>query len=164
MQSSLILCWKFLCRTGLGSNKPLMLKNGPFPASFNLFSAFFQTNITTFTTKCPSNIRCWESNPRPLDHKSPPMTTRQGSRPKRTSAVTSVSFFQRTKISVTENFTPAQWAILWARAERNVKYYNSIEQPWPDITVTFVVKRMSTVDKKLAVLPMISKYLPTLCR
>ena len=52
---------------------------------YRLFSSF-QTNITNFTTikceKCPSSIRCWDSNPRPLEHKSLPITTRTGLLPK----------------------------------------------------------------------------------
>ena len=56
-------------------------KNEPFPASFCLFSSF-QTNITIFTAnmyeKCPSNIRCWDWNPQPSEHESPPITTRPG--------------------------------------------------------------------------------------
>ena len=36
----------------------------------------FQTNITIFTTnkceKCPSSIRCWDSNPRTLEPESSP--------------------------------------------------------------------------------------------
>ena len=47
---------------------------------FCLFSSF-QTNITIFTTinvkKCPSSIRCWDLNPQPSEHESPPITTRQ---------------------------------------------------------------------------------------
>ena len=49
-----------------------------------LFSSF-QTNITIFTAKkwakCPFSIRCWDSNPRPLEHESPPITTRPGPPP-----------------------------------------------------------------------------------
>ena len=48
-----------------------------------LFCLFlsFQTNITIFTTnKCEkwpfSTLRCWNSNPRPSYHESPPITTR----------------------------------------------------------------------------------------
>ena len=41
-----------------------------------------QTNITIFTSnkceKCPSNIRCWDSNPRPSEHESSHITTRPG--------------------------------------------------------------------------------------
>ena len=47
-----------------------------------VYFPLFNTNITTFTTnkceKCTSSIRCWDSNPRPSEHKSPPITTRPG--------------------------------------------------------------------------------------
>ena len=49
-----------------------------------------------------------------------------------------------------------------AQAERHVRYYNDIEQPWPDLTVSFVIKRASTVDKKLAVLPLISESIESM--
>ena len=58
-------------------------KNGPSSASF----LSFQTNITILTTnkceKCPSSIRCWDLNQHPLEHESPPITTRPGLRPER---------------------------------------------------------------------------------
>ena len=42
----------------------------------------FQTNITIFTTnnreKCPSSIRCWDSNPQPSEPETPTITTRPG--------------------------------------------------------------------------------------
>ena len=67
------------------TNSPTIFKNGPSPASFSFFSSF-QTNITIFTTnkceKCPSSIRGWDSKTRPLEHESPPITTRPGPRPK----------------------------------------------------------------------------------
>ena len=47
---------------------------------FRLFSSF-QTHITILTSKCekcPSSIQCWDSNLRPYEHKSPPITTRPG--------------------------------------------------------------------------------------
>ena len=48
---------------------------------FHLFLPF-QTNITIFTAnkceKCPSSIWCQDSNSRPLEHESPPITTRPG--------------------------------------------------------------------------------------
>ena len=49
---------------------------------FRLFLSL-QTHITNFTTntyvkKCPSSIRCWDSNSWPLEHESPPITTRPG--------------------------------------------------------------------------------------
>ena len=47
---------------------------------FLLFSVFFKQNNTIFTTnqceKCPSNIRRRDSNPRPLEHESSPITTK----------------------------------------------------------------------------------------
>ena len=48
---------------------------------YHLFSSF-QTNFTIFTTnkceKCPSSKWCWDLNPQPLDHESPPITTLPG--------------------------------------------------------------------------------------
>ena len=48
---------------------------------FCLFSSF-QTNITILMTnkceKCPSSIWCLDLNSQPLEHKSPPITTRPG--------------------------------------------------------------------------------------
>ena len=58
-------------------------KKGPIPASFIYFRSF-QANSTIFTTNqcenmsCPSSIRCRDSNPRPLERESPPITTRPG--------------------------------------------------------------------------------------
>ena len=55
------------------------LKKGHPRTLFHLFSSF-QTNITIFTTNkgenYPSNIWRWDSNPQPLKHESPPVTTR----------------------------------------------------------------------------------------
>ena len=45
---------------------------------FNLFVSF-QTIITTNNSaKCPSSILYWDLNPQPLEHESPPITTRPG--------------------------------------------------------------------------------------
>ena len=62
----------FFFKKKMGQPRPLI----------HLFSSF-QTNITNFTTnmyvkKCPSSIRCWDSNSRPLEHEPPPITTRPG--------------------------------------------------------------------------------------
>ena len=63
------LCWEWL-----GNDS---FKLGP--TSFYLFSSF-QTHITIFTinkcVKCPSSLRCRDSNSRPLAHESHPITTR----------------------------------------------------------------------------------------
>ena len=58
-----------------------VFKNGPTPASFIGYFRSFQTKISTVFTanlceKCPSNIRCWDLNPWPSEHESPPITTR----------------------------------------------------------------------------------------
>ena len=51
----------------------------PWPL-FNLFSVFSNKHYNFFKTnicdKCPSSIRCWDSNPRPSGCESPPITTR----------------------------------------------------------------------------------------
>ena len=55
------------------------------PGLFFVYFWSFQTNIVTiFTTKqcekmsCPSSIWRRDSNPRPLEHEPPPITTRPG--------------------------------------------------------------------------------------
>ena len=59
-----------------------IFKKGLNLVSFNLFSSF-QTHITNFITnrylkKCPPSIWCKNSNSQPLEHESPPLTTRPG--------------------------------------------------------------------------------------
>ena len=66
------------------ADKPqICFLNGPSPASFTFIFGLFQTNINTIlqqinVKKCPSSIRHWDSNPRPSDRESPPITTRPG--------------------------------------------------------------------------------------
>ena len=59
-------------------------KNGPTPASSSFIFVFSNTHYKFYNKyvceKCPSNIWCWDSNSWPLEHESPPITTRQGSR------------------------------------------------------------------------------------
>ena len=43
---------------------------------FHLFKQILQFLQQIIVKKCPSNIRCWDSNPQPLKHESPPITTR----------------------------------------------------------------------------------------
>ena len=54
--------------------------NGPFPASFRLFSSFQTNNFynNKNVKKCPSSIRCWDWNPQLSELESPPITTRPG--------------------------------------------------------------------------------------
>ena len=60
----------------------IFLKNWANPGLFFVYFWSFQTNNTIFTTnqceKCPSSIRRWDSNPRPLERESTPITTRPG--------------------------------------------------------------------------------------
>ena len=59
----------------------VFFENGPSPPSF-LFIFVFSNKHYNFTTnkceKCSSSIRHWDSNPRPLEHESPPITIRPG--------------------------------------------------------------------------------------
>ena len=94
-QWTLINVWRPLYRlfTDLGCKTwdvtCFFFKNGPSPASISFIFELFQTNNTIFTTiqceqmSCPSSIRRRESNPRPLECESPPMTTRPGLPPMR---------------------------------------------------------------------------------
>ena len=54
--------------------------NGPTPASFIVYFWSFQANIISIlqqlnVEKCPSSIRCRDSNPQPSEYESPPTTT-----------------------------------------------------------------------------------------
>ena len=74
--------WCSFQRYSLSSVKYCFFKKIGQPRPlFHLFSSF-QTQITIFTTnkceKCPSSIRCRDSNTQPLAHESPPITTRPG--------------------------------------------------------------------------------------
>ena len=56
------------------------LKNGPIPASFIGYFRSFQTKKLQqiYVKKCPSSKWCGDLNPQPLEHESPPVTTRPG--------------------------------------------------------------------------------------
>ena len=60
----------------------VLLKNGPTPASFSfifgLSNKHYKFLQQIYVKKCPSSIWCWDSNPRPSGHESPPITTRPG--------------------------------------------------------------------------------------
>ena len=61
------------------SRQSFFFKNGPTPVSFSFIFVF--SNIifrTDKCEKCPSSIRCWDSNSRSLEDASPPITTRPG--------------------------------------------------------------------------------------
>ena len=68
--------------------KTFFLKKWDKPGLFFIYFQSFQTNKTIFSTNqcvkisCPSSIRCRDSNQRPSEHESPPITTRPGLPPK----------------------------------------------------------------------------------
>ena len=65
------------------NNPCLFFKKWANPSLFFIYFCLFQTHITNFTTnryvkKCPSSIWCEDLNSWPLEHESPPITTRPG--------------------------------------------------------------------------------------
>ena len=60
--------------------KAFFKKNGPSSASFFVYFCLFKQTLPLLqqinVKKLPSRIPCWDSNSRPLEHKSPPITTR----------------------------------------------------------------------------------------
>ena len=81
-KSRLSMCGTVLqCNTD-SVEKSSFLMDNPRPLLIYFWS--FQTNITILTTNIfekmlwPSSIWRWDSNPRPSERKSPPMTTRPG--------------------------------------------------------------------------------------
>ena len=67
---------------------PKIFFNEPTPASFSFIFGLFKQTIQLFTTnqceKCPTSIWRQDSNPRPLEHESSPITTRPGLLPQAT--------------------------------------------------------------------------------
>ena len=80
----------------------IIFLNWPSSASFCLFSSF-QTTIKSLTTNIkmlwPSSIRRQDLNPWPLEHKSPPITTRPGLPPRFLSICTSVALRRQVETS-----------------------------------------------------------------
>ena len=50
----------------------------PLFAYFRLFKPTLQFLQQINVKKYPSSIQCWDLNPQPLEHESPPITTRPG--------------------------------------------------------------------------------------
>ena len=69
------LAWK-------GLDTFILILNGPAPASlsfiFGLFNQAIQFLQQINVKKCPSSIRCWDSNTQPFKQESSPTTTRPG--------------------------------------------------------------------------------------
>ena len=80
------ICYKIGPRPSPATfHKKYFFKIGQPRSLFHLFLSF-QTHITKFAAnryvkKCPSSIRCRESNSRHLEHESPPITTRPSRAP-----------------------------------------------------------------------------------
>ena len=55
----------------MGQPRPLFIHFRPFQHTLQFLQ---QINVN----KCPSGIRCQDSNSRPLEHESPPITTGPG--------------------------------------------------------------------------------------
>ena len=90
---------------------------------FHLFSSF-QTHITNFTTNRygkkvhPVYLRCWDSNSRPWEHESPPITTRPGLPPNRRAFfVSKVKLLNFLSLYVVNPFllTTTLFSLLWSR-------------------------------------------------
>ena len=65
----LFLCFGILFK--IGHPQPLFIY-------FRLFKQTLQFLQPINVKKYPSSIRCWDLNPQPLEHESPPINTRPG--------------------------------------------------------------------------------------
>ena len=89
------------------------------------FILYTQTNIAIFTTnkceKCQSSIQCWDLNPRPSQHESPPITTRPGLPP--------------TKCIFTTNLTYLHWLPLlkYKKIYSDCENFSFVIRPKPEI-------------------------------
>lgn len=54
-----------------------------------------------------------------------------------------------------DNFVMTMWDVVKAQSIREVKQYENLTTPWPAIRVDLTVRRVSWMDRKLAVLPLI---------
>ena len=91
----------------------LFLKKRAITGLFFYLFLSFQTNIIILQKnkceKCPSSIQCWDSNPRPLEHESPPITNKPGLPP-------SYYFYYAAKLSAVRDRTKkAKFVVVLAR-------------------------------------------------
>ena len=56
------------------------------------------------------------------------------------------------------NYAGTLWEIVSAKSHREVKIYKGIDSPWPAIRVRLVLRRISFVDRKITVLPLVCKF------
>ena len=66
-------------------------------------------------------------------------------------------FFQVSSIYL-GNYAGTLWEIVSANSHREVKFYKGIDSPWPAIRVHLVLRRISFVDRKITVLPLVCKF------
>merc|ERR1712168_123011 len=53
------------------------------------------------------------------------------------------------------NYAFSLWDIVQATASRQVTFYHGIDDPWPAIRVDLGIRRVSWLDRKIVVLPLI---------
>ena len=97
----------FVTGSAIANSRQSFLKIGHPRPLFRLFLSF-HSNIRILTTnKCPSSIQCWDSNPQPLEHESPPITTR----PEQVQSSNQVTLLV-TFVNLKESDTPwVQWKL-----------------------------------------------------
>ena len=123
--------------------------NGPYPASFSfIFGLFKQTNSSIFTTniceKCPSSIRCWDLNPRPLEHESSPITTRPGLHP-------SFHYVKLAKVAAKSFMTLVPRECFWIRLARDKQSWQNRVTVWSNKSAEALsVTRLNCFLKLLA--------------
>ena len=86
------------------------LKNCANPGLFFIYFCILKPTITNFKTnkyvkKCPSSVRCWDSNSQPLDHESPLITTRPGLPPNNSSPYGQLRSITNHKLIILKNWT-----------------------------------------------------------
>ena len=80
-------CLRKMVGDGLTCPKGMKFKKWTIPGLFFIYFCLFKQTSLQFLQQinvkmCPSSIQCWDSIPRPLEHESPPITTRPGLLPK----------------------------------------------------------------------------------
>ena len=83
-KSRLFKSFEFLATafTKIRNNSSAAAKRMGHPRPLFVYFRPVQTNIAIFTTniceECPASIWCCDSNPRPSEHETPPITTKPG--------------------------------------------------------------------------------------
>ena len=72
----------------------------------------------------------------------------------RYSVFSTLPSFQMTTLNLA-NYASSLWDIVQATASRQVTFYHGIDDPWPAIRVDLGIRRVSWLDRKIVVLPLI---------